>query len=136
MIVFGGKAEESLSLPGGLTSRRVATEIPPSTTDVGNSPLEQASAPRTDAVSRRQAGEWHSLSEEAASVGHRANAIARLLATDIGEDLLEFLREIFARNAFPERFAYSLDEAAELLGISRELVHDLLRTGRLGLAKE
>jgi excisionase family DNA binding protein len=63
------------------------------------------------------------------------NAIARLLATDMRQDLLAILREIFARNAFAERLAYSPDEAAELLGISRELVHDLLRTGQLGSVK-
>jgi len=34
-----------------------------------------------------------------------------------------------------ERLAYSPDEAAELLGISTELIHDLLRTGQLGSAK-
>jgi len=34
-----------------------------------------------------------------------------------------------------ERLAYSPDEAAELLGICRELVHDLLRTGQLGSVK-
>ena len=64
-----------------------------------------------------------------------ANAIARLLATDMQEDLLAIMREIFDRQAFAERLAYSPDEAAELLGISRELVHDLLRTGQLGSVK-
>jgi hypothetical protein len=34
------------------------------------------------------------------------------------------MREILGRNAFAERLAYSPDEAAELLGISRELVYD------------
>jgi len=34
-----------------------------------------------------------------------------------------------------EQVAYSPDEAAVLLGISRELVHDLLRTGQLGSVK-
>ncbi len=63
------------------------------------------------------------------------NAIVRLLATDMLEELLAIMREIFARNAFAERLAYSPDEAAELLGISRELVHDLLRTGQLGSVK-
>ena len=51
------------------------------------------------------------------------------------EDLLAVMREIFARNAFVERLAYGPDEAAELLGISRELVHDLLRTGQLEVGK-
>jgi excisionase family DNA binding protein len=63
------------------------------------------------------------------------DAIARLLATDIREDLLAIMREIFGRIAFAERLAYSPDEAAELLGISKELVHDLLRTGQLGSVK-
>ncbi len=63
------------------------------------------------------------------------SAIARLLASDMREDLLVVLREIFRRNAYLERLAYSPDEAAELLGISRELVHDLLRTGQLGSVK-
>jgi excisionase family DNA binding protein len=63
------------------------------------------------------------------------HAIARLLATDLPEDLLAIMREILERNAFAERLAYSPDEAAELLGISRELVHDLLRTGQLGSVK-
>ena len=48
------------------------------------------------------------------------------------EDLLAIIREIFAHSTFAERLAYSPDEAAELLGISGELVHDLLRTGQLG----
>jgi excisionase family DNA binding protein len=63
------------------------------------------------------------------------NAIARLLASDMRADLLAIMPEIFAREAFAERLAYSPDEAAELLGISRELVHDLLRTGQLGSVK-
>lgn len=63
------------------------------------------------------------------------SAIARLLASDMREDLLVVLREIFARNPPAERLAYSPDEAAELLGISRELIHDLLRTGQLGSVK-
>jgi excisionase family DNA binding protein len=63
------------------------------------------------------------------------DAIVRLLAADMREDLLAIVREIFARNASAERLAHSPDEAAELLGISRELVHDLLRTGQLGSVK-
>jgi excisionase family DNA binding protein len=63
------------------------------------------------------------------------NAIARLLASDVREELLTIMREIFERNALAGRLAYSPDEAAELLGISRELVHDLLRTGELGSRK-
>jgi excisionase family DNA binding protein len=65
--------------------------------------------------------------------GH--SAIARLLASDMREDLLVLLREIFRRSGYADRLAYSPDEAAELLGISRELVHDLLRTGQLGSVK-
>jgi excisionase family DNA binding protein len=68
-------------------------------------------------------------------VEQSTNAIARLLATEMREDLLAIMREIFVRNPFAERLAYSPDEAAELLGISRELVHDLLRTGQLGSVK-
>jgi excisionase family DNA binding protein len=68
-------------------------------------------------------------------IGQSANAIARPLATDMREDLLAILREIFAHNVFAERLAYSPDEAAELLGISKELVHDLLRTGQLRSVK-
>ena len=36
--------------------------------------------------------------------------------------VLALLREVFERNAVAERLAYSPDEAADLLGISRELV--------------
>jgi excisionase family DNA binding protein len=68
-------------------------------------------------------------------VGQGTNAIVRLLATDMREDLLAIMREILERHAFAERLAYSPDEAAELLGISRELVHDLLRTGQLRSVK-
>jgi excisionase family DNA binding protein len=73
--------------------------------------------------------------ETANPVGLSTNAIARLLATDIREDLLAIIREIFERSTVTERLAYSPDEAAELLGISRELVHDLLRTGQLRSVK-
>jgi excisionase family DNA binding protein len=60
-----------------------------------------------------------------------------LLAVDAGmrDELLTIMREAFERAAFAERLAYSPDEAAELLGISRELIHDLLRTGQLGSVK-
>jgi excisionase family DNA binding protein len=64
-----------------------------------------------------------------------ASAIARLLASDMREELLAIMHEIFERKPFAERLAYSPDEAAELLGISRELIHDLLRTGQLGSVK-
>jgi excisionase family DNA binding protein len=73
--------------------------------------------------------------EVAAPVGQSTNAIALLLAIDLPEDLLAIVREIFERKAFAERLAHSPDEAAELLGISRELVHDLLRTGQLRSVK-
>ena len=63
------------------------------------------------------------------------SAMARVLAGDMREELLTLLRELFERNALAERLAYSPDEAADLLGISRELVHDLLRTGQLGSVK-
>jgi excisionase family DNA binding protein len=63
------------------------------------------------------------------------SAIARVLASDMREELLTLLREIFERNARAERLAYRPDEAADLLGISRELVHDLLRTGQLRSVK-
>ena len=73
--------------------------------------------------------------EPADPVGQSTNAIARLLGTDMRDDLLAIMREILDRNPFAERLAYSPDEAAELLGISRELVHDLLRTGQLKSVK-
>ena len=70
---------------------------------------------------------------------HRAELstreIARLLASSMRDELLAIIREMSGRNAFAERLAYSPDETAELLGISTELVHDLLRTGQLGSVK-
>ena len=63
------------------------------------------------------------------------SAIARLLASGTPDELFAIMREMFERNTYAERLAYSPDEAAELLGISRELVHDLLRTGQLGSVK-
>jgi excisionase family DNA binding protein len=63
------------------------------------------------------------------------SAIAQVLASDMREELLTLLREIFERNALAKRLAYSPDEAADLLGISTELVHDLLRSGQLGSVK-
>jgi excisionase family DNA binding protein len=65
----------------------------------------------------------------------RTREIARLAASGMRDELLAIMREMFDRNAFADRLAYSPDEAAELLGISRELVHDLLRTGQLGSVK-
>jgi excisionase family DNA binding protein len=73
--------------------------------------------------------------EAASRAGLSTSAIARLLAGDMRDELVAILREILERDAFAERLAYSPDEAAELLGISRELVHDLLRTGQLGSVK-
>ena len=64
----------------------------------------------------------------------RTREIARL-ASGVRDELLAIMREMFEHNAFAERLAYSPDETAELLGISRELVHDLLRTGQLGSVK-
>ena len=136
MTVPGGKVGESPRRPGGLTSRRVAAGIPASTTDVGNSPSEQASAaPRVRQRRRGNRGSDMAVPEAAGTDGKSINAIARLLAAEMPEDLLAIIREIFARNPIAERLAYSPDEAAELLGISRELVHDLLRTGQLGSVK-
>ena len=63
------------------------------------------------------------------------SAIAQVLASHMREELLTLLREIFERNALAKRLAYSPDEAADLLGISTELVHDLLRSGQLGSVK-
>ena len=61
--------------------------------------------------------------------------MARLLASGVRDELLAVMREMLERNGSYERLAYSPDEVAELLGISRELVHDLLRTGQLGSVK-
>jgi excisionase family DNA binding protein len=63
------------------------------------------------------------------------SAIVRVLASETRAELLSLLRAILERNAATERRAYSPEEAAELLGTSRELVHDLLRTGQLGSVK-
>jgi excisionase family DNA binding protein len=73
--------------------------------------------------------------EAADRAGLSTSAIARLLASDMREELLAIVREMLERSPFTERLAYSPDEAAELLGISTELVHDLLRTGQLGSVK-
>ena len=136
MTVPSGKAEEPARLPDGLASRRAATPTPASTTNVGNSPSEQVAIARgVRQRRRRRRGNDMVVPEAADPAGQSTNAIARLLATDMREDLLAIIREILARNAFAERLAYSPDEAAELLGISRELVHDLLRTGQLGSVK-
>ncbi len=43
MTVPGGKAGEPPRLPGGLASRRAATGVPASTTDVGTTSSDQAS---------------------------------------------------------------------------------------------
>jgi excisionase family DNA binding protein len=73
--------------------------------------------------------------DAADQVNLSTSKIGRLLASDMREELLAIMREIFERHALADRLAYSPDEAAELLGISRELVHDLLRTGQLGSVK-
>jgi excisionase family DNA binding protein len=73
--------------------------------------------------------------ETADQAGLSTSAIARLLASGMRDELLTIMREALERAAFAERLAYSPDEAAEVLGISRELVHDLLRTGQLGSVK-
>jgi excisionase family DNA binding protein len=65
----------------------------------------------------------------------RTHEIARLAASGVRDELLAIMREMSERNAFAERLAYSPDEAAELLGISTELIHDLLRIGQLGSVK-
>ena len=61
--------------------------------------------------------------------------IARQAASGLRDELLAIMREMSGRNAFADRLAYSPEEAAELLGVSKELVHDLLRTGQLGSVK-
>ena len=63
------------------------------------------------------------------------NAVALRLASGMRDELLALVREMLEHNAIAGRLAYSPDEAAELLGISRELIHDLLRTGQLGSVK-
>lgn len=73
--------------------------------------------------------------EATGRVERGTRATARPLTSDMREELLAILRELFNRNGFAERLAYSPEEAAELLGISRELIHDLLRTGQLGSVK-
>jgi len=60
------------------------------------------------------------------------NAVALRVASDMREELLTIVREMLEQNTVAGRLAYSPDEAAELLGISRELIHDLLRTRQLG----
>jgi len=75
------------------------------------------------------------VSETAGRAELTTRETARLLASGMRDELLALMREMFERNAYAERLAYSPDEAAELLGISKELVHDLLRTGQLGSVK-
>lgn len=48
------------------------------------------------------------------------SAIARLLASGVRDELLALMRGMIERNTYAERLAYSPDEAAELMGISRE----------------
>jgi excisionase family DNA binding protein len=61
--------------------------------------------------------------------------MAWLVASDMREDLLVLLREIFECESPTEQLADSPDEAADLLGITREFVNDLLHTGQLGSVK-
>jgi len=61
------------------------------------------------------------------AVGH-----TELSTTALAPLLAGGMREMSERNTLAERLAYSPDEAAELLGISTELIHDLLRTGQPG----
>ena len=75
------------------------------------------------------------IPEPADRVELSTKAMARPLASDVREELLTVIHETIERIAFAGRLAYSPDEAAELLGISKELVHDLLRTGQLGSVK-
>ena len=63
------------------------------------------------------------------------NAVALRVATGMREELLAIVREMLEHDTVAGRLAYSPEEAAELLGISRELIHDLLRTGQLGSVK-
>jgi excisionase family DNA binding protein len=110
--------------------------IPDSATDVGNSPSEQA--PAAPGVRQRRRGSRKddmAVPEAVGSVRQSAKAITGLLTTGMGEDLLAIMCAILERNSLSERLAHSPDEAAELLGISTELVHDLLRTGQLGSVK-
>jgi excisionase family DNA binding protein len=72
------------------------------------------------------------------AVGHTelsTTALAWLLASGMRDELLAMMREMSERNILAERLAYSPGEAAELLGISTELIHDLLRIGQLGSVK-
>lgn len=111
-------------------------EIHASTTDVSSSPPEQSSAAAAGRARLQRTRRSDLVAPEAAApVEQSTRALARVLATHTREDLLAIIREAFERNPLAERFAYSPDEAAELLGISRELVHDLLRTGQLGSVK-
>jgi excisionase family DNA binding protein len=75
------------------------------------------------------------IPESAGRADLSTNANIRLLASGLREEMLAIMQHMSERNAFAERLAYSPEEAAELLGISRELVHDLLRTGQLGSVK-
>jgi hypothetical protein len=87
------------------------------------------------AVTQRRHGRLGSdmaVREPAHQVELSTSATAQLLAGDMRDELLAIMREIFERNTFAERLTYSPDEAAELPGISRELVHDLLRTANSG----
>jgi hypothetical protein len=78
MTVPGGKAGKSPRLPGGLDSSRAATGIPTSTTDVGDSSLQQASAAPTVGQRRRGSRRRDVAAPEAAAPAAKdTNAIAR-----------------------------------------------------------
>jgi excisionase family DNA binding protein len=111
--------------------------MPASTSDIGTSLGKQSSSVRAVTQCRQQRrGSDMAVPEPVQQIELSASAIARLLASDMREEMLAVMREIFERNALAgRRLAFSLDEAAELLGISKELVHDLLRTGQLGSVK-
>jgi excisionase family DNA binding protein len=102
----------------------------------GSSPSKEApAAPKLRQRQRGRRGSDTAVPGTVDPARQSTDTIARLLASDMREDLLAVMREVFERIAFAERLAYSPDEAAELLGISKELVHDLLRTGQLGSVK-
>ena len=92
-------------------------------------PLDAPATAAADGV-RPAAGALYLVDE-----GWIIKGATRLHPGGLQEELLAILREILERNARAERLAYSPDEAAELLGVSRECVHDLLRTGQLGSVK-
>jgi excisionase family DNA binding protein len=110
--------------------------MPASTSDIGTSLGKQS--PSVPAVTRHRQGRRGSdmaVPDAVGPVKPSTNAIPRLLASDTPEELLAITRESFERNTLAGLLACSPDEAAALPGISKELVHDLLRTGQLRSAK-